>query len=64
ESRLLHSVELPQRENSTSDPAGSAGGLPRDARQILRLDSFTRLRFILPGHIEYLSFHRRNVAKL
>ncbi|WP_233635014.1 integrase core domain-containing protein, partial [Burkholderia cenocepacia] len=28
ESRLLHSVELPQRENSTSDPAGSAGGLP------------------------------------
>src|SRR5579859_2485488 len=28
ESRLLHSVELPQRENSTSDLTGFSGGLP------------------------------------
>lgn len=41
-----------------------SSSLSRDAQQILHLDSFTRLRFILPGHIEYLSFHRRNVAKL
>ncbi|WP_208457850.1 hypothetical protein, partial [Burkholderia sp. BCC0405] len=28
ESRFLHSVELPQQENSTSDHTGFSGGLP------------------------------------
>ncbi|WP_230951370.1 hypothetical protein, partial [Burkholderia stagnalis] len=28
--RLLHAVELPQRENSTSDHTGFSGGLPSD----------------------------------
>ncbi|MDR3220475.1 MAG: HNH endonuclease [Candidatus Accumulibacter sp.] len=38
--------------------------LSLDARRILHLEDFKRLRFILPGHIEYLRFHRKNIAKL
>lgn len=37
--------------------------LSQDARKTFHLDDFTSLRFILPGHIEYLNFHRKNIAK-
>ncbi|MBP0715992.1 hypothetical protein ABXK61_22135, partial [Burkholderia sola] len=43
ESRLLHSVELPQRENSTSDPTGSAGGLPKQVRVASLASSFPNI---------------------
>jgi hypothetical protein len=38
--------------------------LSLDARKILYLEDFKRLRFILPGHIEYLRFHRKSIARL
>jgi hypothetical protein len=40
-----------------------SSSLSQEARKILRLDDSARLRFILPGHIEYLRFHRANIAK-
>ncbi|WP_080501504.1 HNH endonuclease [Burkholderia pseudomallei] len=38
--------------------------LSQDAKQIFRLNVSPRLRFVLPGHRDYLQFHRRNIAKL
>ena len=38
--------------------------LSLEAQQLLHLGNSARLRFVLPGHIEYLRFHRKNIAKL
>ena len=44
ESRLLHSVELPQRENSTSDHSGFSGGLPSLISTRHLLDTYANLK--------------------
>jgi predicted restriction endonuclease len=41
-----------------------SSSLSPEARQLLHLEDSARLRFVLPGHIEYLRFHRANIAKL
>jgi hypothetical protein len=38
--------------------------LSPEARQLLHLEDSARLRFVLPGHIEYLCFHRKSIARL
>jgi hypothetical protein len=35
--------------------------LAAEARQFLKLDALPRLRFVLPGHREYLRYHRTHV---
>jgi putative restriction endonuclease len=35
--------------------------LAAEARQFLKLDALPRLRFVLPGHREYLRYHRAHV---
>ncbi|WP_262054423.1 hypothetical protein, partial [Burkholderia thailandensis] len=53
ESRLLHPVELPQLENSTSDHTGFSGGLPRQ-RPSGRCLTRYRLSFLFHRHIHGL----------
>ncbi|MCC8536622.1 HNH endonuclease [Xanthomonas codiaei] len=38
--------------------------LSSETRKVMHLDGVTRLRFVLPGHRGYLSFHRLRVANL
>lgn len=37
--------------------------LAAEARQFLKLDALSRLRFVLPGHREYLRYHRTHVFR-
>lgn len=41
-----------------------SASLTEEVRRLLCLNTSSRLRFVLPGHKEYLSFHRRSVAGL
>lgn len=38
--------------------------LSSETRKVMHLDGVTRLRFALPGHRDYLNFHRLRVASL
>lgn len=40
-----------------------SSGITADTRQFLKLGEFPRLRFVLPGHREYLRYHRVHVFR-
>lgn len=41
-----------------------SASITEEVRRLLCLSTSSRLRFVLPGHKKYLSFHRRNIAEL